>query len=1074
MVGVVETHGRRETAELLEGLELLPRRPVPYRGVTLQEFDLDGALARKPELILVDELAHTNAEGSRHKKRWQDVEELLAAGIDVYTTLNVQHIESLNDVVAQITGVVVRETVPDSVLELAHEIRLVDLPPDELRERLKEGKVYLATQAARAADSFFRKGNLIALRELALRRTAERVDAQMREYRRDKGIETTWAASERLLVCISWSPHSARVLRDASRMARGLHAPWIAVYVDAPNSARLTPEDKAWLSANLRLAGQLGAEVVNLADEHAAAAILRLARERNVTKIVVGKPRSMRRRDRIFGSFVDEIVKGSGEIDVYVTAGTSGPQESVPDRRPQAPPDRFGYAAAAGLVALATAVAWFAFGHGYPSDVVMLYLLAVVIGSLSLGRGPSMATGLLSVLAFDFFFVPPYLTLSVTDLHHVVTFSVMLLVSAVMSHLTRRVRDQAQASREREKRTAALYEMSRDLGRALEKDALVAAAARHIGRVFDSQVLVFVPEGVDLGVAHRTTGVPTATSEEMGVARWVFANKREAGLSTATLPGAAGLFLPLATSEGLLGVLGLIPHDRRRFDGSRGATVPGRLRGADGRSGRAHPGRGRDGAHAARGRARAPAQHPALVGVARPAHAPGGDRRGGQHVARPRGRPRRADPARSPGDHPRGGGPAESPRAQPPRHDAAGGGRRAAQPGMAVARGGGGGRSQPPARSPGGHRRQGRRSRRPSLRLLRCRPRRAGAREPPGERPQVLAGGRRHRGVRRGGRRRGRGHHRRPRPRHSPRGGETNLREVLSSGARRLGGGGGAGPRHLPGHRRRSRGKDLGGEPRGRRRRLPLLLARDRGSGHGTNGGGHALTPTGLEPLVLLVEDEPQMRRFLRAALTGHGYRLVEAETGAAGLTEAATRNPEVILLDLGLPDLDGLEVTRRLREWAQTPIIVISARGQEKDKVAALDAGADDYLTKPFGVQELLARLRVALRHKAAVAGEAEEPVFTLGEIRVDRAKRQVFVGDEEKHLTPTEYRLLTTLVKYAGKVVTHRQLLKEAWGPPYAGETQYLRVYMGQLRHKLEADPARPRYLVTEPGVGYRLRED
>jgi two-component system KDP operon response regulator KdpE len=231
---------------------------------------------------------------------------------------------------------------------------------------------------------------------------------------------------------------------------------------------------------------------------------------------------------------------------------------------------------------------------------------------------------------------------------------------------------------------------------------------------------------------------------------------------------------------------------------------------------------------------------------------------------------------------------------------------------------------------------------------------------------------------------------------------------------------------------------------------------------------------TGLEPLVLLVEDEPQMRRFLRAALTGHGYKLVEAETGIAGLTEAATRNPEVILLDLGLPDLDGLEVTRRLREWAQTPIIVISARGQEKDKVAALDAGADDYLTKPFGVQELLARLRVALRHRAAAAGEAEEPVFTLGAIRIDRAKRQVFVGGEEKHLTPTEYRLLTTLVKYAGKVVTHRQLLKEVWGPPYAGETQYLRVYMGQLRNKLEPDPARPRYLVTEPGVGYRLRDE
>jgi two-component system, OmpR family, KDP operon response regulator KdpE len=226
------------------------------------------------------------------------------------------------------------------------------------------------------------------------------------------------------------------------------------------------------------------------------------------------------------------------------------------------------------------------------------------------------------------------------------------------------------------------------------------------------------------------------------------------------------------------------------------------------------------------------------------------------------------------------------------------------------------------------------------------------------------------------------------------------------------------------------------------------------------------------EPLVLLIEDEPAMRRFLRAALVGHGYRLVEAETGAAGLTEAATRNPDVVLLDLGLPDMDGLEVTRRLREWARTPIIVISARGQEKDKVMALDAGADDYLTKPFGVGELLARMRVAERHAEAAAGAPEEPVFEVGGIRVDLAKREVFVEGALTRLTPTEYRLLTALIRHAGKVLTHRQLLKEAWGAAYQAETQYLRVYMGQLRHKLEPDPARPRYLVTEPGVGYRLR--
>lgn len=229
---------------------------------------------------------------------------------------------------------------------------------------------------------------------------------------------------------------------------------------------------------------------------------------------------------------------------------------------------------------------------------------------------------------------------------------------------------------------------------------------------------------------------------------------------------------------------------------------------------------------------------------------------------------------------------------------------------------------------------------------------------------------------------------------------------------------------------------------------------------------------TGLEPLVLLVEDESPMRRFLRAALVGHGYRFVEAETGASGLTEAATRNPDVILLDLGLPDMDGLHFTQRLREWARTPVIVISARGQERDKIAALDAGADDYLTKPFSVPELLARIRVAQRHREAVLGAPEEPVFSLGEIRVDLERRQVFVGADEVHLTPTEYRLLTALVRHAGKVITHRQLLKDVWGAAYATQTHYLRVYMGQLRHKLEADPARPRYLVTEPGVGYRLR--
>jgi two-component system sensor histidine kinase KdpD len=566
LVGVVETHGRTETAALLEGLTVLPRRAVPYRGVTLQEFDLDAALARRPGLLLVDELAHTNAEGCRHPKRWQDVEELLDAGIDVYSTLNVQHVESLKDVVAQITGVAIRETVPDSLLEQAHEIRLVDLPPDELLERLRDGKVYIPDQASRAVSSFFRKGNLIALRELALRRTAERVDAQMRQYKRDQGIEATWAASERLLVCLSWSPHSARVVRDASRMARGLHASWLAVYVETPGAIRLSAEDKAWLSENLRLAAQLGAEVVTVFDEKPAEAILRVARDRNVTKIVVGKPRALRRRDRIFGSFVDDVVKGSGAIDVYVTAGSSGPQETLPDRRPPPTPGRLGYLAAASLVVLVTLVARFAFGHAYLADVVMLYLLGVVIASLSLDRGPSLSTAVLSVVAFDFFVIPPYHTFSVADFRHVVTFGVMLLVGIVINHLTLRVREQARGARERERRTAALYEMSRALGRAMERSALVTTAADHIARVFESDVLVFVPDERGLSVVHRTGGAVAASAQELGVARWVWTNGKEAGLSTNTLPGSPGLFIPLATTHGRLGVLGVVPRDAARFD----------------------------------------------------------------------------------------------------------------------------------------------------------------------------------------------------------------------------------------------------------------------------------------------------------------------------------------------------------------------------------------------------------------------------------------------------------------------------------------------------------------------------
>ncbi len=396
VIGVVETHGRYDTGALVLGLEMLPRRKVAYRGVTLEELDLDGALARKPGLILIDELAHTNAgeaggaSGTRHAKRWQDVEELLDAGIDVYTTLNVQHLESLNDVVAQVTGVVVRETVPDRVPEEAAEVRLVDLPPDELLERLAEGKVYLADQAERAAEGFFRKGNLIALRELALRRTAERVDAQMRLYKTEHGIQRVWAAGERLLVGVSPSPGSARLVRAARRMAGTLHADWIAVHVETPASLRMTERDRGRLAENLRLAEQLGAETATLSGQSAARETIAYARAHNVTKIVVGKPTHPRWKDLFAPSFLEEIVRSSGGIDVYVISGDeTHPRVAVAPRDALAgEPLRAGhYLASAVIVALATAVSWVAFGPHQLADVVMVYLLGIIVVSMRFGYG---------------------------------------------------------------------------------------------------------------------------------------------------------------------------------------------------------------------------------------------------------------------------------------------------------------------------------------------------------------------------------------------------------------------------------------------------------------------------------------------------------------------------------------------------------------------------------------------------------------------------------------------------------------------------------------------------------------
>jgi two-component system sensor histidine kinase KdpD len=568
VIGVVETHGRYETGALVIGLELLPRKKVEYKGATLSEFDLDAALARKPGLILMDELAHTNAPGMRHAKRWQDVDELLDAGIDVYTTLNVQHIESLNDVVAQVTGVVVRETVPDRLLEEASEVRLVDLPPDELLERLAEGKVYVPDQAQRAIENFFRKGNLIALRELALRATAERVDAQMRVYRTEHGIQRVWPTGERILVGVSPSPASARLLRGARRMAASLHAEWVAVYVETPAAVRLGETSRQRVAENLRLAEQLGAETVTLSGESAAEEMLSYAKAHNVTKVVVGKPSHSRWRDLIGQSLLDQMVRSSGGIDVYVISGDDEGDRpaAAAETAPKAHLGYGTYAVGAAVTGVATGICWFTFLRAQLADVVMVYLLGIIVVAMRFGYGPSIACTVLSVAALDFFFVPPVYSFAVSDLQHVLTFAVMFVVALVVSSLTQRVRDQASAARQRERRTASLYGMTRELAGTPMTKNLAAVAVRHVAEIFDAKVALLLDKG-DGSLASAATGDQAfePDAKESGVVEWVWSHHKPAGLCTDTLPSSSALYLPLRDARGKVGVLGVRPNDRHRF-----------------------------------------------------------------------------------------------------------------------------------------------------------------------------------------------------------------------------------------------------------------------------------------------------------------------------------------------------------------------------------------------------------------------------------------------------------------------------------------------------------------------------
>ncbi len=560
-IGYIETHGRAETEALVEGLTVIPRKVIEYRNVGLSEMDLDAILAARPQLVLVDELAHTNAPGSRHLKRYQDVEELLDAGIDVYTTLNVQHIESLNDVVAQITGVIVAEKVPDRVIDEASEIELVDLAPPELIQRLREGKVYVPEMAARAIVQFFNEGNLYALRELALRRAAERVDEQMLAYMQTRAIPGPWAAGESLMVCIGPGPLSERLVRTARRQADRLNAPWSALYVETPSHHRLSKDSKEQVSRTLQLAEKLGATTATVFGHNVATTAIDYARRHNITRIIIGKTLRPRWQEFIFGSVVDHLIHNSGTIDVYVISGEEklqGKPVTMEPLLPATPPQD--YVASFILIILITLIGWLIRSFISPTNLAMLYMLGVVVVAWRRGIRPAVFTAVIGVLAFDFFFIPPYLNFRVSDTEYLITFAGMIIVGSLVSLLVARAREYADAAQLREKETGTLYALSQDLAVAVDTGSIFAAVAKHIREIFSWDSTFLVPEDDRLVVFPGVPGL-VLDADDIAVATWAFQHKAVAGYDTDTLHGSRLRFIPLQSSRDVLGILGVRPAE---------------------------------------------------------------------------------------------------------------------------------------------------------------------------------------------------------------------------------------------------------------------------------------------------------------------------------------------------------------------------------------------------------------------------------------------------------------------------------------------------------------------------------
>ncbi|PDT12535.1 sensor histidine kinase KdpD [Rhizobium sp. M1] len=565
VIGVVETHGRKETEALVAGFEIIPRVEIDYKGRLLEEMDLDGILARRPDLVLVDELAHTNAEGSRHPKRYLDVKELLDRGIDVYTTLNIQHVESLNDVVSQITRIRVRETVPDSIIDLADDVEIIDLTPDDLIKRLHDGKVYMPRTAERALTNYFTPGNLTALRELALRKTAQRVDDQLLTHMQAHAISGPWAAGDRVLVSVDHHPRSASLVRYASRMASRLRAPWAAVYIETNRSINLSEAERDTIAATLRLAEQLGGEAITIPGREVAEELVRHATANNVTHIVIGAPKKPTWRDWWGRSITDELIRKTGEISVHVISGTEKDGTTARGIKAAAAAPQLDFRAyllATGYVAIALGVSIVLDQVLDVRNLALVFLMAVLTSAVLHGLRPALYSCILGALSFNFFFLPPRYTLTISDPESVLAFFFFLGVAIIASNLTATVQRQAAAARQRARTTEDLYLFSKKLAGTGTLDDVLWATAFQLASMLKVRVVLLLPEDGSIAVKAGYPPDDTLDDADIAAARWAWEHNHAAGRGADTLPGAKRLYVPLRTGRTAVGVIGL-DSDRR-------------------------------------------------------------------------------------------------------------------------------------------------------------------------------------------------------------------------------------------------------------------------------------------------------------------------------------------------------------------------------------------------------------------------------------------------------------------------------------------------------------------------------